>query len=129
MAADEIESEDVDGESLDRASRLVSYFQSHARKVYCILDADPKVAGGRRVLLWIERAGLKEFSRRDAHYALCGTFQTAEELDRPLNTLERHGFIRRRADPQHPGPGRKPSPVFEVNPLHTSSTESTESTK
>ena len=31
--------------------------------------------------------------------------------------LVAHGYIRERPSPERPGPGRKPSPTYDVNPL------------
>jgi hypothetical protein len=37
-------------------------------------------------------------------------------MDPVLDLLLEHGYLRKR-DVNHPGPGQKPSPRFEVNPL------------
>src|SRR5262249_41381880 len=44
LAAGEDLDNDVDGESMQRAAQLIDYFKSHARKVYVLMDADPKIA-------------------------------------------------------------------------------------
>jgi hypothetical protein len=129
VATEEAVHEDVDGDSVDRAAQLVRYFKSHARKVYAAVDADPRTADARRVLCLIEQDGLKRFSKRHAHHALGGRFKTAEELNAPLSILCNNGFIRPVPPPERPGPGRKPGPVYDVNPLLWASTESTESTE
>src|SRR5262249_36059300 len=108
---------DVDGESMRRAARLVAYFKSHARKVYAVMAIDTKMAAARRLLKWLLENRLEEFTRRDAYREMRGTCKTPEEIDPVLATLEQHGFIRPREDPQARRPGRKPSPVYEVNPL------------
>src|SRR5262249_53658811 len=108
---------DVDGESMRRAARLVAYFKSHARKVYAVMEIDTKMAAARRLLKWLLENRLEEFTRRDAYREMRGTCKTPEEIDPVLATLEQHGFIRPREDPQARRPGRKPSPVYEVNPL------------
>jgi hypothetical protein len=120
--------EDVDGESVIRAVHLVDYFKSHARKVYATMDLDPCAAKAKKVLKWVARKRLDHFTKRDAHNALQGTFKTVDDLEAPLGLLGRHGYIRVRPAPEHPGPGQKPSPTFEVHP-DTRSTESTESTE
>ena len=43
-------------------------------------------------------------------------FRKVETLDRPLELLEAHNMIRWFEQPERKGPGRKPSPKFEVNP-------------
>lgn len=57
VACGEVESEDVDAESVARTVRLIDYFKSHARKVYRHLPLD---AGDRRVvqvISWIRGLG------------------------------------------------------------------------
>jgi hypothetical protein len=117
VAAGETEDQEVDGESVGRATRLVTYFQSHARKVHACVGADPRIPRAKTVLNWLRREKLTEFTKRAAHYALSGTFKTAEDLEPPLALLTQHGFIRPRSQADRPGPGRKPSPAYEVNPL------------
>jgi hypothetical protein len=119
MAADEVTGEDVDGDSLDRAARLVSYFQSHSRKVYHTLGADKKVGDAQKVWAWVVRERRTEFRRWEAHKDLQsdGRFPTQEVLDAPLALLEQHHMIRQQQQPERHGRGRRPAPVYEVNPL------------
>jgi hypothetical protein len=110
---------DVDGESMDRAARLVAYFKGHARKVYTAMDADPRTADARLVLRWLARhPELDAFCRRDAHQGLRRNtrFSNPDNLDAPLKLLEQHGYIRAAFEDGARGPGR-PSSKFEVNPL------------
>jgi hypothetical protein len=46
----------VDGESMDRAARLVRYFYSHCLKVHAALESDPRVAEAKRVLACLARS-------------------------------------------------------------------------
>jgi hypothetical protein len=129
LAAEEVRGEDVDEESMRRAGLLIDYFKSHAAKVYARLAADPKVFRAKKVLAWVRRNGKKSFSKRDLHNGLQGTFATALELDEPLGVLVSHGYIRPQPSPDKTStPGRKPSPVYDVNPL-TLSTDYTQSTE
>ncbi len=109
--------EPVDGESVRRAGRLVAYFGACARKLEVVREADPRRAEVRRVLRWIERERPVAFRKRDAFTALRGTFGQAERLDRPLETLERHGYVRAEAETTRRGPGRRASVQYVVNPL------------
>jgi hypothetical protein len=115
-AAGEVQGQDVDGESMDRAAILVDYFKSHARKVYAIMDADPRAAAARRLVRWITQTGLWQFTRRDAYRAMRGTCQTVENIDPILSLLEKHGYVRPLPPDGDIRPGRKPSPVFEAHP-------------
>jgi hypothetical protein len=110
---------DVDEEEVRRAAKLVAYFKGHARKVYRAMDADPRVTNARKLLEWIRRERRTEFKRWEAHKDLQSDtrFPTAEALDVPLDLLTAHGYIRPRDAEQRQGAGRKPSTVYEVNPL------------
>ena len=102
------------------AIRLADYLIEHARAVFDLMGADPRIDDARWLLDWISRTGRTQFSRRDAHRAAPrGRFATATDLEPALRLLEEHGYLRR-VDPepsQDPrGRGRPASPRFLVNP-------------
>jgi hypothetical protein len=110
----------VEAESVRRAGRLVTYFQSHARRVYATIGADPEIEDARRVLGWIEREGRASFKRWEVFNDLKsqGRFPRVEDLDRPLGRLAKHGYIRQQPPPERNGkPGRPPDVAFDVNPF------------
>ena len=75
---------------------------------------------GRRPLpARLDRADRPErFTRRELFTALPrGRFPKVDALDPALELLEAHGYVRRAAQPAPKGPGRPPSPTYEVNPL------------
>jgi replicative DNA helicase len=111
------------------AVRLAGYLVEHARAVFDLMGADPRVEDARWLLDWINRTNQAQFTRRDAHRAAPrGRFPKATDLDSTLGLLEEHGWLRRvDADSSAKG-GRPPSPRFLVNPLHPS-TEMTEPTQ
>jgi hypothetical protein len=103
------------------AIRLADYLIEHARAVFDLMGADPRLDDARWLLDWITRTNRAQFSRRDAHRAAPrGRFTTATDLEPALRLLEEHGYLRR-VDPepsQDPrGRGRPASPRFLVNPL------------
>jgi hypothetical protein len=110
--------------------RLADYLVEHARAVFDLMGADPRVDDARWLLEWINRSGQAQFSRRDAHAAAPrGRFRKAADLEPALTLLEEHGYLRRvDADPPGPKGGRPPSPRFLVSPLPRA-TEPTEPTK
>ena len=112
--------DDVIAQDVYGASRLVDYLKGHARKVYAILDADPRVADARRVLRCLaENPDLLEssFTRRDIYQHLRKTFRTPESLDQPLTVLAEHRFLRAIPPARNNGrPGLVPD-RYEVNPL------------
>jgi hypothetical protein len=103
------------------ATRLADYLVEHARAVFDLMGADPRVDDARWLLDWINRTDRTQFSRRDAHAAAPrGRFPKVTDLEPALRLLEEHGYLRR-VDPEPSrdprGRGRPASPRFLVNPL------------
>lgn len=115
---------EISDETMAGATLLADYLTAHAKAAFGEMGADPAIDGARYILEWIERKALETFTKRDAHYALQSCFRRAAELDAPLAVLAERGFIREKPV-ERPGPGRKPSPVFEVNPILTQLTQLT----
>jgi replicative DNA helicase len=122
----------IGAETFAGAVRLADDLIDHARAVFDLMGADPRVDDARWLLDWITRTGRTQFSRRDAHRAAPrGRFAKATDLEPALRLLEEHGYLRRvdpepSQDPQ--GRGRPASPRFLVNPLPHAA-ETTETTK
>jgi DNA polymerase-1 len=111
---------DVDEVSMSRAVKLIDYFKGHARKVYGLLDADPRVADARHVKNWLEAHWqLEVFSRRDVHQGLRNNtrFENPENLDAPLMLLDEYGYIRPIESHIQRRPGRPGTIRYARNPL------------
>jgi replicative DNA helicase len=122
----------ISASTLAGAIRLADYLIEHARAVFDLMGADPRLDDARWLLDWIHRTNRTQFSRRDAHVAAPrGRFPKATDLEPALRLLEEHGYLRR-VDPEPSGDprgrGRPASPRFLVNPLPRA-TETTETTK
>ena len=63
---------------------------------------------------WIQREELTVFTLRDAHRRF--RKPSPQDLLPALDVLELRGYIRPTEVPKRNGPGRKPSPRYEVNP-------------
>jgi replicative DNA helicase len=120
----------INADTFSGAARLAGYLVDHARAVFDLMGADPRVDDARWLLDWITRTNQTQFTRRDAHVATPrGRFPKATSLDPALALLEEHGYLRRvDADSSGPKGGRPPSPRFLVNPLPRA-TEPTQPTK
>jgi hypothetical protein len=110
---------DVDGESVGRAAKLVAYFKGQARRVYSLMDVDVRVKAAKKVWDWVAREERKQFKRWEAYEDLKsdGFFPTPASLDDPLEVLEGHNLVRAQGPPPRAGAGRKPAPLYLVNPL------------
>jgi hypothetical protein len=102
-------------ETVAAAWVIGDYFRAHALAVFSMMGADPDVERAQGLLRWIERHELKTFTLRDCHRHHQSVGSPADLLP-ALVVLEGRGFIRRRQDQDRPGPGRKSSPAWEVNP-------------
>jgi replicative DNA helicase len=108
----------INADTFANAVRLAGYLIDHARVVFDLMGADPRVDDARWLLDWIARTGRTQFSRRDAHQAARGRFCKATDLEPALALLGEHGYLRRvDADPGGSKGGRPASPRFLVNPL------------
>jgi hypothetical protein len=124
VSGDSVDADAVDGESVKRADKLIAYFQSHARKIYAAIDADPKVADAKRVLTWLAQNvnsvnsvnGSRVVSKRDIHAQVLGSRRTVEEAGDIISLLVKHGYLRLLLAEPSQGPGRKPSPRYEIHP-------------
>ena len=103
------------GVTMRTALSLARKLVPHAIHVYAVMGEGGDIQAGRRILRWIEGAGIKAFSARDCHYALKGTFQKRADLDPGLAVLMERGFIRR-VQPQEDRKRGRPTLRFEVNP-------------
>ncbi|WP_145247878.1 DUF3987 domain-containing protein [Aeoliella mucimassa] len=100
------------------AIEIADYLVPHAEAVLTLMCAGVSNDndGSQYVLRWIERHGLSHFTKRDAQQHGKRKFPRAEDIDPALKTLVLRGYIRERPI-EKKGPGRPPSPVFDVNPL------------
>jgi hypothetical protein len=101
------------------ARQLGDYFAAHALTVFDRLGSDPALEIARQVLAWVEKTGLRQFTRRDAFREnRSERVKAVADIDSALVALEDHGHIRMAPNPDRPGAGRKPSPTYAVHPVH-----------
>jgi hypothetical protein len=117
-AQSQTELKTVNDKHISDAAKLVRYFESHARKVYAVMDADRDVEKARRLQDWIKREKRQEFKRWEPYEDLKNRtdLSSIDDLDAPLERLTKHHIIRPKQLPQRTGPGRRPAAVYEVNP-------------
>ncbi len=113
------------------AIAIGEYAIPQARAAFFEMGADLAVGLARRLLGWIVEKKLRKFSRRDAFNALRGGIDRVEQIDRPLQLLVDHAYLRGTDQlTERRGPGRKPSPTFEVNPhIYTQNTHNPQNPK
>jgi replicative DNA helicase len=109
---------EVSRDVVARAVEVGHYLLAHAKCVMAFMGSDPTVEDAKYILRWVERKGCEWFTKREAWQDTKGRFDTVADLEGGLGVLVEHGYIREDPNqPPHRGPGRKPSPRYEVNPL------------
>jgi len=114
--SDRPDTDPVTAETLSGALEIGRYAFAHAKAAFVVMGADGAVADARHILRWIERHEKTEFSERDAYRTMTTRFKHPADLHPGLTALENRGYLRRVPEPKGKGPGRKPSPRWEVNP-------------
>jgi hypothetical protein len=103
--------------TLAAAITIARYLIPHAEAVLSRMQAQEGSADAdaRYVLKWIERRGRSEFTKSEAQHHGKRRFPKADDIDPAIEELTKRGFVRLRPAATT-GPGRPPSPIFEVNP-------------
>jgi len=117
----------VVAQTVENAVKLAKlYLIPHAKAAYAEMGADPEIDATRYVLNWIQEKGVDRFTKKELHQEVRGQtrFRRVKDLEPALNTLIEHGFIRE-AVVRKTKPGRRPSPLYRVNP-HTKYTQNTQ---
>ena len=104
-------------ETVEAAIQIGRYLIPHAQAAFALMGADVAIEQAKLIQRFIDHQHLEDFSKRELHQGVKGTFKRVDELDQPLAVLVNHGFIRQRLEPERAGPGRKPSPLYDVNPI------------
>jgi hypothetical protein len=107
----------ISGAVMGRAVQIARYLIPHAQAAFAEMGADPMVEDAKYVLAWVVRHGVQSFTERDLFEGTKGRFKRVEALRPVLGLLANHAFVRQRPAQGHLGPGRPPSPVYDVNPL------------
>ena len=110
---------EISVETLSAALAWTPYLIEHERIAMGVVGCDPLVGQAERVLRWLERTGLNEFSLRDCFTAVRGqAVRQTHDLAEPVRLLVELGHIRPLPAPDRAGrTGQPPSPRYGVNPL------------
>jgi hypothetical protein len=107
----------ISGATVEDGLQIAGYLLTHARVAFAEMGADPAAAAAQTIRVWLDRTKPEYFSKRDAWRALRGRFGRAADLDSPLEMLVEHGYLREQEPAARLRRGRRPSPVYLVNPL------------
>lgn len=116
--ADPVAVPDVDTRHIRNAWRLVTYFKSHARRVYAAVRfgvAGHEALAIKAIVKWLRDGSTEEFTERDVKRAR--PWIDSETLTRAISHLIKMNAIRPRESTRETAkPGRPPSPTYDVNP-------------
>jgi isoaspartyl peptidase/L-asparaginase-like protein (Ntn-hydrolase superfamily) len=107
----------IESRTISASVEIARYLISHAEHMLDKMSASENTtdADAGYVLRWIKRHGKTVFTKSEAQHHGKRRFPKAEDIDSALAELSRRGFVRLRPTVSN-GPGRPPSPVYEVNP-------------
>lgn len=107
----------IDRSTIVAAISIARYLIPHAEAVLNMMSANEESPDddAHYLLRWIERHGRREFTKSEAQHHGKRRFPKANDIDPALAELTRRGYIRPKPA-ETTGPGRPPSPAFEVNP-------------
>jgi hypothetical protein len=90
------------------------YFLPHAQAAFGLMGADPMIGKAKRILEWIRRKKYKEFKRHHVYGDVKNRaeFPRIDALDKPLELLVRHGYLREKKPTGREGQGRPAAPTF-----------------
>jgi hypothetical protein len=80
--------------TMARALELAAALAGHALAAFGMMGADHDVEAAKRVLAWIRRDHIERFTMREAHRAVRGLLQKAEQVRAALSVLEERGHVR-----------------------------------
>lgn len=105
----------LDLATMNEALEFAGVLADHALAVFDLMGADPALRAARKLWSWVQRERKPQFTFRDAHQALRGSFPRAEDLAPAFEVLMERAYLRELpAEPQsRPGPRSK---SYEVNP-------------
>jgi hypothetical protein len=107
----------VDGATMANAITLGEWLTEHAKVAFGVMGADPAVEEARHLLRWLSKEPRATFTKREAFEGTKGRFKRVEAMEPALAVLLERGYLREQEPPEPTSrPGRKASPVYEVNP-------------
>lgn len=136
IAHPDLETHVVSAETLRGALALAPYLDAHERDAACIILEDPAVRIAKRILAWVCRKKIEQFSYNECFNAVrTSALNKTSQIDPALQLLIERGWLRAVPPTQDErNRGRPPSPCFLVHPLatdaaaHRQATQNTQNT-
>ncbi len=107
----------IDKVRLTRTLWIGEYLMNHAQAAYGEMGADHRFDDAEYLWHWIASAKKSEMPKQEIWQGTRRRFKKANVLDDALCLLCERGYLREREVERKSKWGRKPAPVYEVNPL------------
>lgn len=108
----------INKSTMKNARTLAIYFIEHAKKAFSLMGTSEAIIKAKFVLNRLKNINVTEISKRDIYLMCrCKYFKKAEDINESLSLLEEHGYIRIKDKSKSNTVGRKPSTVYEINPV------------
>jgi hypothetical protein len=114
----------IEQKTVEAAIRIGrDYLLAHAKAAFSLMAADEQAEDAKRVLRWLVNSvdlvdsvcGFRITTQRNIHSQLFSR-RSVEEVQSIISLLIKHGHLRPVVEEARKGPGRKPSPRFQVHP-------------
>lgn len=106
----------VERSTILAAVRVGRYFKAQAIKAFTTMGTDAETGDAMYVLDRILRTEAGKLSERDIYRETRSRFKTVADMRPVLANLVDRNFLAPLPEPEHGGPGRKPSPLFAIHP-------------
>lgn len=107
----------VGADRMTDAVQLARFFIQHALAAFDAMTGDPVLADAATIVDALLGKNLSTFTVRDLHRTIVRSrFASADAAGPALEMLIELGWIRHQPLPTKPGPGRKPSPAYDLHP-------------
>ena len=103
--------------TMEAAIGLGRYLIDHAKAAFGEMGTDPTRGEARIILGWLRAHQRESITKREAFNGLRSRFERSDKLDAPLRLLVDLDYLRALPAEEPTGPGRPPSPRFDVNHL------------
>lgn len=108
----------INKQTMDNARKISMYFVEHSKKAFSIMGTNEVVIKAKYILKKLESLHITEISKKDI-YIHCRSryFKSPDDIIKPIELLIDYNYLRAKENQPTNSTGRKPSTVYELNPI------------
>jgi hypothetical protein len=107
------------GITMQKAIDIGFYFIEHAQAAYQIMGTDERIENAKYIIQKLKNQAQKEMSKNYIYNLCRGKLKKMADFNKPFELLQEYGYVREKSTAEINTTGRKPSPIFEINPYIT----------